>query len=194
MTLRLGERVSAIERVENGSASKVRIHLASGKQIVAEKVLYGIGRTGATAKLNLQAAGLKPDDRGRLKVNPTSQTEAPHIYAAGDIIGFPSLASTSMEQGRLPKELLHDFNVSPDSFQKSAIGVPKRVPPNSFVDTDALGGWNYVFAHQRFRSIGLPALIYPAREYPVFWLTPFSLLAPRQQGLQQGGVKRNRFL
>jgi hypothetical protein len=94
----------------------------------------------------------------------------------------------------VPKEFLHDFDVSPDGFQKSAIGVSKRVPPNSFVDTDALGSRNYVFAHQRFRSIGTPALIYPAREYPVFWLAPFSLLAPRQQGLHQGGVKRNRFL
>jgi hypothetical protein len=94
----------------------------------------------------------------------------------------------------VPKEFLHDFDVSPDGFQKSTIGVSKRVPPNSFVDTDALGSRNYVFAHQRFRSIGTPALIYPAREYPVFWLTPFSLLVPAPKRLQQGGVKRNRFL
>jgi NAD(P) transhydrogenase len=113
MTLWLGESVSAIERVENGSASNVRIHLASGKQIVAEKVLYSIGRTGATAGLNLQAAGLKPDDRGRLKVNPTYQTEVSHIYAAGDIIGFPSLASTAMEQGRLAA--CHAFGVETQS-------------------------------------------------------------------------------
>jgi NAD(P) transhydrogenase len=113
MTLWLGESVSAIERVENGSGTNVRIHLASGKQIVAEKVLYSIGRTGGTTGLNLQAAGLKPDDRGRLKVNPTYQTEASHIYAAGDIIGFPSLASTSMEQGRLAA--CHAFGVETQS-------------------------------------------------------------------------------
>ena len=113
MTLWLGESVSAIERVENGAASHVRIQLASGKRIVAEKILYSIGRTGATARLNLQAAGLQPDDRGRLKVNPTYQTEVPHIYAAGDIIGFPSLASTSMEQGRLA--VCHAFGVEAQS-------------------------------------------------------------------------------
>lgn len=113
VTLWLGESVSSIERVENGSASHVRIHLASGKQIVAEKVLYSIGRTGATAGLNLQAAGLTSDDRGRLKVNSAFQTEVPHIYAAGDIIGFPSLASTSMEQGRLAS--CHAFGVETQS-------------------------------------------------------------------------------
>jgi NAD(P) transhydrogenase len=101
MTIWLGETVTAIERVENGSAPHVRIRLASGKQIGVEKALYSIGRTGATAGLNLPAAGLQPDDRGRLKVNSAYQTEVPHIYAAGDVIGFPSLASTSMEQGRL---------------------------------------------------------------------------------------------
>ena len=109
MTLWLGESVSTIERVENGSGTHVRISLASGKLIVAEKVLYSIGRTGATADLNLPAAGLQPDDRGRLKVNATYQTEVPHIYAAGDVIGFPSLASTSMEQGRLAA--CHAFGV-----------------------------------------------------------------------------------
>ena len=131
ITLWLGERVSAIERLENGSASKVRIHLASGKQIVAEKVLYSIGRTGATAKLNLQAAGLKPDDRGRLKVNPTYQTEVPHIYAAGDIIGFPSLASTSMEQGRLAA--CHAFGVEAQSVPALFPYGIYTIPEISFV-------------------------------------------------------------
>jgi NAD(P) transhydrogenase len=101
MTLRFSETVSGVELVQNGTDTRVRIQLASGKQIVAEKALYSIGRTGATAKLNLEAAGLKADERGRLKVNENYQTEVPHIYAAGDVIGFPSLASTSLEQGRL---------------------------------------------------------------------------------------------
>jgi len=113
MTLWLGETVSAIEHVENGSASHVRIRLASGKQIAAEKALYSIGRTGATAGLNLPAAGLQPDERGRLKVNSNYQTEAAHIYAAGDVIGFPSLASTSMEQGRLAA--CHAFGIEAES-------------------------------------------------------------------------------
>jgi len=101
MTLRLGEIVSGIEPAQNDGESRVKIHLASGKEIVAEKALYSIGRTGATSRLNLAATGLKPDERGRLKVNKAFQTEVPHIYAAGDVIGFPSLASTSLEQGRL---------------------------------------------------------------------------------------------
>ena len=113
MTLRFNEVVSGIELVENGTDSRVKIHLASGKEIVAEKALYSIGRTGATSKLNLEAAGLKADDRGRLKVNEHYQTEVPHVYAAGDVIGFPSLASTSLEQGRLAA--CHAFGVEAKS-------------------------------------------------------------------------------
>ena len=113
MTLRFNEVVSGIELVENGTDSRVKIHLASGKEIVAEKALYSIGRTGATGKLNLEGAGLKADDRGRLKVNEHYQTEVPHVYAAGDVIGFPSLASTSLEQGRLAA--CHAFGVEAKS-------------------------------------------------------------------------------
>jgi NAD(P) transhydrogenase len=113
MTLWLGETVTAIERVENGSGTHVRIRLASGKLIVAEQALYSVGRTGATAGLNLPAAALQADARGRLKVNSTYQTDVPHIYAAGDVIGFPSLASTSMEQGRLAA--CHAFGIETQS-------------------------------------------------------------------------------
>ena len=113
MTLRFSETVSGIELVQNGADARVKIHLASGKEIVAEKALYSIGRTGATAKLNLEAAGLKADERGRLKVNEHFQTEVPHVYAAGDVIGFPSLASTSLEQGRLAA--CHAFGVEAKS-------------------------------------------------------------------------------
>jgi len=127
MTIWLGETVTAIEHVENGSAARVRIRLASGKQIAAEKALYSIGRTGATAGLNLPAAGLQPDERGRLKVNSSYQTEAPHIYAAGDVIGFPSLASTSMEQGRLAA--CHAFGIetqsAPSLFPYGIYTVPE---------------------------------------------------------------------
>ncbi len=113
MTLRFNETVSGIELAQNSTETRVKIHLSSGKEIVAEKALYSIGRTGATGKLNLEAAGLKPDDRGRLKVNEHYQTEIPHIYAAGDVIGFPSLASTSLEQGRLAA--CHAFDVETKS-------------------------------------------------------------------------------
>jgi NAD(P) transhydrogenase len=101
VTLRLGEEVSGMERVNDVYGERVRIHLASGKQIITDAALYSVGRTGATAALNLEAAGLEADPRGRVNVNEHFQTAVPHVYAVGDVIGFPSLASTSMEQGRL---------------------------------------------------------------------------------------------
>lgn len=97
MTVRLGETVTAIER-DNRNRAKVK--LKSGKQICADMVLFAAGRQGTTDALKLENAGLQADDRGRLLVNDHYQTEVDHIYATGDVIGFPSLASTSMEQGR----------------------------------------------------------------------------------------------
>lgn len=113
VTIRLGEEVSAIEPLDTEFGERVRIHLASGKKLTTEKALYSIGRTGATEALNLEAVGIAPDSRGRLKVNEHYQTSVPHIYAVGDVIGFPSLASTSLEQGRLAA--CHAFNVETDS-------------------------------------------------------------------------------
>ena len=101
VTLRLGEEVSGIEPICAAGEDKVRITLASGKQVVTAKALYSIGRKGATADLNLPAAGLSANGRGQLSVDSRYRTNVPHIYAVGDVIGFPSLASTSMEQGRL---------------------------------------------------------------------------------------------
>jgi NAD(P) transhydrogenase len=108
VTLRLGEEVSKIEPFTDDKGERVRITLVSGKQIVSEAALYSIGRTGATDSIDLKAAGVEADERGRLKVNEHYQTNVPHIYAVGDVIGFPSLASTSMEQGRLAA--CHAFN------------------------------------------------------------------------------------
>ena len=95
--LRLGESVSKIAIVDG----HVEATLASNKKITADSLMYCIGRQGATEALNLNAAGLTADNRGRMKVNEFYQTSVPHIYAAGDVIGFPALAATSMEQGRL---------------------------------------------------------------------------------------------
>ncbi|MDL2718609.1 MAG: Si-specific NAD(P)(+) transhydrogenase [Acidobacteriota bacterium] len=110
-TLRLGEEVATIGVERPG---RVNVTLKSGKKIGAELLLYSVGRVGATAALGLAAAGLEVDDRGRLKVNEHYQTAQPHIYAAGDVIGFPALASTSMEQGRLAS--CHAFGVSCESL------------------------------------------------------------------------------
>ena len=101
VTLRLGEAVADLSQCEGAKGHGVRVVLESGKQIFAQKALYSIGRTGATAGLNLEAAGLSTDERGRLSVDDSYRTAVRHIFAVGDVIGFPSLASTSMEQGRM---------------------------------------------------------------------------------------------
>ncbi len=97
VTLRLGERVDDIRVLGDGL---VQATLQSGKHLRADTLLYCIGRQGTTDKLGLENVGLVPDNRGRLKVNEDYQTDVPHIYAVGDVVGFPALASTSMEQGR----------------------------------------------------------------------------------------------
>jgi NAD(P) transhydrogenase len=95
---RLGEKVTKIEIDERG---RVAAHLESGKHIHAAGLMYAVGRQANTDLLNLEAAGLSAGSRGKLEVNERFQTAVPNIYAAGDVIGFPSLASTSMEQGHL---------------------------------------------------------------------------------------------
>jgi NAD(P) transhydrogenase len=109
VALRLGSAVTAIEV---GDTGRPTIRLANGRQITTDLLMFAAGRVGATDTLNLAAAGLAADDRGRIVVDPkTMQTAVPHIYAAGDVIGFPSLASTSMEQGRVAA--CHAFNMAP---------------------------------------------------------------------------------
>ena len=95
---RLGEKVTSIQLDDRG---RVVTNLESGKHIHATCLMYAVGRQANTDLLNLEATGLKSGPRGKLEVNDYFQTAIPNIYAAGDVIGFPSLASTSMEQGRL---------------------------------------------------------------------------------------------
>ena len=97
MSFRFGEEVASVESFGRGTITT----LASGKRIAAEVVMHSAGRQGNTHALNLPQAGLVADKRGRLVVNDHYQTEVPHIYAVGDVIGFPALAATSMDQGRL---------------------------------------------------------------------------------------------
>jgi len=127
VTLRLGEKVDRVEVVEDNGAKRVRITLVSGKQITSDKALCSTGRFGAVKYLDLPAAGVTTDDRGRIKVNEFYQTEAANIYAAGDVIGFPSLASTSMEQGRLA--VCHAYGVSatwaPELFPYGIYTIPE---------------------------------------------------------------------
>ncbi len=107
--LRLG---ASVDKIELNASGRVATTLADGRTVTSDMLLYAAGRAGATDDLNLAAIGLAVDDRGRIKVDPkTLQTDVPHIYAAGDVIGFPSLASTSMEQGRVAA--CHAFGLSP---------------------------------------------------------------------------------
>jgi NAD(P) transhydrogenase len=100
VVFRLGEAVHELLPPKEDGAP-VEIVLESGKRVVADCALFSVGRLGATAGLDLAKAGLATDDRGRLKVDEDHRTTVPHISAAGDVIGFPALASTSSEQGRL---------------------------------------------------------------------------------------------
>ncbi|MBY5489355.1 Si-specific NAD(P)(+) transhydrogenase [Rhizobium leguminosarum] len=116
MKLLLGQKADKVETLENG---KVELTLDSGRRLTTDMVLFAAGRMGATDALNLQAIGLEADSRGRLKVNPeTFQTSVANVYAAGDVVGFPSLASTSMEQGRIAARV--------------AIGAVAKEPPKYF--------------------------------------------------------------
>lgn len=96
VVIRNDEIYSKIEGTHDG----VIVHLQSGKKMKADCLLYANGRTGNTDKLNLKVVGLDADSRGQLKVNGNYQTEVEHIYAVGDVIGYPSLASAAYDQGR----------------------------------------------------------------------------------------------
>ncbi|OWV88802.1 pyridine nucleotide-disulfide oxidoreductase [Rhizobium sp. N122] len=116
MKLLLGQKADKVETLADG---KVELTLDSGRRLTTDMVLFAAGRMGATDALNLPAIGLEADSRGRLKVNPeTFQTSVANVYAAGDVVGFPSLASTSMEQGRIAARV--------------AIGAVAKEPPKYF--------------------------------------------------------------
>ena len=97
ITLRLNEEVVGVSKAAD---NVILLQLKSGKQIRSPLLVYSAGRIGATGQLGLEKIGLEPDERGRLKVNENFQTGIKHIYAVGDVVGFPALASTSMQQGR----------------------------------------------------------------------------------------------
>jgi NAD(P) transhydrogenase len=110
-TLRLNEEVESVEELPDG---KVAANLVSKKRIIADALLYAVGRQGNVDSLNLPAAGLQADDRGRIKVDSDYRTAQPHIFAVGDVIGFPSLASVSMEQGRIAAARAFGLDVHTD--------------------------------------------------------------------------------
>jgi NAD(P) transhydrogenase len=98
VTMRLNEEVASVEETPEGG---VAANLKSHKRILGDALLYAVGRQGNVDELNLAAAGLEADNRGRIAVDADFRTKVPSIFAAGDVVGFPSLASVSMEQGRI---------------------------------------------------------------------------------------------
>jgi NAD(P) transhydrogenase len=116
VTLRLNEEVSSVEEMPDGSVVAI---LESKKKLTADALLYAVGRQGNVDELNLSAAGVEADARGRIKVDAEYRTVQPHIFAVGDVIGFPSLASVSMEQGRI---------ACAHAFGKNLISNPASYP------------------------------------------------------------------
>jgi NAD(P) transhydrogenase len=106
ITLLQGQRWGSVKRCAGG----VETQLADGSHLVTEQLLFAAGRTGATQGLGLAGVGVEPDSRGYLQVDSQFRTKVPHILAAGDVIGFPALASVSMEQGRVA--VCHAFGFS----------------------------------------------------------------------------------
>ncbi len=115
VTMRLNEEVGSVEEMPDGT---VVANLESKKKISGDALLYAVGRQGNVDELNLAAAGIEADPRGRIPVDPDFCTSQPSIYAAGDVIGFPSLASVSMEQGRLAAA--------------HALGLPAKSNPSNY--------------------------------------------------------------
>jgi NAD(P) transhydrogenase len=163
VTLRLGEEVEGLSYAaeEGDQDARVRVKLKSGKQIAAETALYSIGRTGATAALNLPAAGLTADDRGRIKVDAEYRTAQPHIFAVGDVIGFPALASTSMEQGRLAA--CHAFGVEakavPELFPYGIYTIPEISTCGKSEEELTEAGVPYEVGKARYQEIARGAII-----------------------------------
>jgi NAD(P) transhydrogenase len=111
--LRFGEKVLSVEKEADGDVVAI---LESGKTVKGDALLYAVGRQTNADLLNLEAAGVPIDERGKIKVNEYFQTAVPHIYAAGDVIGFPALAATSMQQGRLAANHMFGENSNHSAF------------------------------------------------------------------------------
>ncbi len=106
----LGDAVESVARLPGRRTNALRLKLKSGRRITADKVLFSAGRAGNTEGLDLEKIGVALTARGHVEVNEHFQTSVPHIYAAGDVVGFPALASTSMEQGRVA--MCHAFGIT----------------------------------------------------------------------------------
>ena len=123
VTMRLNEEVESVEETPTG----VVANLGSKKKISGDALLYAVGRQGNVEELDLAAAGLEADNRGRIPVDGCFRTKQPNIFAAGDVIGFPSLASVSMEQGRIAAAKAFDLPVhsNPATYPYGIYTIPE---------------------------------------------------------------------
>jgi NAD(P) transhydrogenase len=162
VTMRLGEEVADI-RLVDGVSKPVEVHLKSGKVLHAEAALYSIGRVGATERLQLQNAGIKADDRNRIPVNEHFQSNVEHVYAVGDVIGFPSLASTSYEQGRAAARhafgLRHDHEGGIGLFPYGIYTVPEISTIGRSEDELTAAGISYEIGKANYREISRGQII-----------------------------------
>jgi NAD(P) transhydrogenase len=129
VTMRLGEEVESVEELPDGT---VVANLQSKKKVSGDALLYAVGRQGAIDDLNLEAAGLEADNRGRIPVDEHYQTKVEHIFAVGDIVGFPSLASVSMEQGRIAAARAFDDHKTTSNPSFYPYGI-YTIPEISFI-------------------------------------------------------------
>ncbi|MGD0912787.1 MAG: Si-specific NAD(P)(+) transhydrogenase [Terracidiphilus sp.] len=129
VTMRMGEEVDCVEEPTPGT---VIANLESKKKVSGDALLYAVGRQGNVDDLNLAAAGIEADKRGRIAVNDFYQTKVEHIFAVGDVVGFPSLASVSMEQGRIAAARAFDDNAATSNPSFYPYGI-YTIPEISFI-------------------------------------------------------------
>ena len=129
VTMRLGEEVDSVEELPDGG---VVANLKSNKKVSGDALLYAVGRQGNVDDLNLPAAGLEADDRGRIAVDEHYKTKVDHIFAVGDVVGFPSLASVSMEQGRIAAARAFDDHAATSNPGFYPYGI-YTIPEISFI-------------------------------------------------------------
>ena len=129
VTLRMGEEVESVEELPDGT---VVANLESRKRVSGDALLYAVGRQGNIDDLNLAAAGIEADNRGRIPVNEHYQTKVEHIFAVGDVVGFPSLASVSMEQGRIAAAWAFDDHAATSNPSFYPYGI-YTIPEISFI-------------------------------------------------------------
>jgi NAD(P) transhydrogenase len=174
VTFMFGEQVTSIAATDTRG---VEARLARGGSVRAERLLYAVGRQANTDTLGLEAVGLAADERGRLKVNGNFQTPVAHVYAAGDVIGFPALASTSAEQGRIAA--CHMFGVPsghrPDLLPFGIYTIPEVSMVGATEEAMAASGAPCAVGRARFAEIpraqimgdrtGMLKLVFDARSH-----------------------------